>query len=61
MSVAREIHAIMLLLSVSHVLGMTKKLHKVVFVLGPPGSGKGTQCANIQKVYNLFFSSFEEH
>lgn len=26
------------------------KKMRVVFVLGPPGSGKGTQCANIEKV-----------
>uniref|UniRef100_A0A183V0E5 UMP/CMP kinase n=1 Tax=Toxocara canis TaxID=6265 RepID=A0A183V0E5_TOXCA len=25
------------------------KVHNVVFVLGPPGCGKGTQCARIQK------------
>lgn len=25
---------------------------KVIFVLGAPGSGKGTQCANIVKEYN---------
>uniref|UniRef100_F1L7M7 UMP-CMP kinase n=2 Tax=Ascaris TaxID=6251 RepID=F1L7M7_ASCSU len=29
------------------------KVHNVVFVLGPPGCGKGTQCARIQK--NLGF------
>ncbi|CAJ0576603.1 unnamed protein product, partial [Mesorhabditis spiculigera] len=29
------------------------QLHKVVFVLGPPGSGKGTQCALIQKNLGL--------
>ncbi|CAJ0960110.1 unnamed protein product, partial [Mesorhabditis belari] len=28
-------------------------LYKVVFVLGPPGSGKGTQCALIQKNFGL--------
>lgn len=30
---------------------------KVVFVLGGPGAGKGTQCANIVKVI-LFVVSF---
>lgn len=31
---------------------------KVVFVLGPPGSGKGTQCSKIVKVCsNLMFYS----
>jgi UMP-CMP kinase len=30
------------------------KLHNVVFVLGPPGSGKGTQCSRIQA--NLGFT-----
>uniref|UniRef100_A0AC34QL41 UMP-CMP kinase n=3 Tax=Panagrolaimus sp. JU765 TaxID=591449 RepID=A0AC34QL41_9BILA len=28
--------------------GGDKKLYNVVFVLGPPGSGKGTQCSKIQ-------------
>lgn len=31
-----------------------KQFHNVVFVLGPPGSGKGTQCEKIQKVSELF-------
>uniref|UniRef100_A0A1I8ADK2 UMP-CMP kinase n=1 Tax=Steinernema glaseri TaxID=37863 RepID=A0A1I8ADK2_9BILA len=32
---------------------MTTKLHNIVFVLGPPGSGKGTQCALIQKNFGF--------
>ncbi|TMS35764.1 hypothetical protein L596_003089 [Steinernema carpocapsae] len=32
---------------------MSSKLHNVVFVLGPPGSGKGTQCALIQKNFGF--------
>jgi UMP-CMP kinase len=28
-------------------------LYKVIFVLGPPGSGKNTQCAKIVTRYNL--------
>ncbi|VDK73683.1 unnamed protein product [Anisakis simplex] len=34
----------------SSVASTAAKLHNVVFVLGPPGCGKGTQCARIQKV-----------
>uniref|UniRef100_A0A914E1K0 UMP-CMP kinase n=1 Tax=Acrobeloides nanus TaxID=290746 RepID=A0A914E1K0_9BILA len=31
----------------------TKSLYNVVFVLGPPGSGKGTQCAKIQNGFGF--------
>ncbi|KAH7706573.1 Protein F40F8.1 [Aphelenchoides avenae] len=31
----------------------TRKLHDVVFVLGPPGGGKGTQCARIQEGFGF--------
>uniref|UniRef100_A0A915ES86 Adenylate kinase n=1 Tax=Ditylenchus dipsaci TaxID=166011 RepID=A0A915ES86_9BILA len=30
-----------------------KSLHDVVFVLGPPGSGKGTQCINIEQEFGF--------
>ncbi|KAI1729366.1 adenylate kinase domain-containing protein [Ditylenchus destructor] len=30
-----------------------KQFHNVVFVLGPPGSGKGTQCEKIQKNFGF--------
>ncbi|XP_031633581.1 UMP-CMP kinase 2 [Contarinia nasturtii] len=32
--------------------GETLEKPKIIFVLGAPGSGKGTQCANIVKEYN---------
>ncbi|KAK0396002.1 hypothetical protein QR680_001526 [Steinernema hermaphroditum] len=32
---------------------MSTKLHDIVFVLGPPGSGKGTQCALIQENFGF--------
>ncbi|KAK6736156.1 hypothetical protein RB195_019061 [Necator americanus] len=37
--------------TIGRVLPMVsnKKLYNVVFVLGPPGSGKGTQCVKIQE------------
>jgi len=34
-----------------------KKLSNVVFVLGPPGSGKGTQCTRIQKEFGYIHLS----
>ncbi|VDO29033.1 unnamed protein product [Heligmosomoides polygyrus] len=34
-------------------MAASRKLYNVVFVLGPPGSGKGTQCLKIQE--NLGF------
>lgn len=35
--------------------GVTAMVPKVVFVLGGPGAGKGTQCANIVKVKICLF------
>ncbi|MED6211682.1 putative UMP-CMP kinase 1 [Stylosanthes scabra] len=32
-------------------VSIVEKIPKVVFVLGGPGSGKGTQCANIAKLF----------
>ncbi|VDN28663.1 unnamed protein product [Gongylonema pulchrum] len=39
------------------VMTGTTDLPKVVFVLGPPGCGKGTQCAMLQKAMNASLSS----
>lgn len=36
--------------SIDHTYTSTQKKHDVVFVVGPPGAGKGTQCARIQQV-----------
>ena len=32
----------------------TKRLPRAVFVLGGPGSGKGTQCANLVRDYGAY-------
>lgn len=46
---------------------MARPLYNVVFVLGPPGSGKGTSCQKIQEVTNeieyrgVFPLSFSEY
>lgn len=32
---------------------MEQKKHKIIFVLGGPGSGKGTQCENMVNEFNF--------
>ncbi|KAH7724100.1 UMP-CMP kinase [Aphelenchoides avenae] len=39
--------------SIDHTYTSTQKKHDVVFVVGPPGAGKGTQCARIQQEYGF--------
>ena len=42
---------------------MANNLFNVVFVLGGPGAGKGTQCSNIMKVRILYLKciAFNKH
>ncbi|XP_064476389.1 UMP-CMP kinase-like isoform X2 [Ornithodoros turicata] len=42
---------------VSTIIGMATTKPNVVFVLGPPGSGKGTQCKNIVKRFGYIHLS----
>ncbi len=44
-----------IILEVIHILSLIQSLYRyfVVFVLGGPGSGKGTQCALIAKEYGF--------
>lgn len=43
-------------MTIEHSTGQKRK-HNVIFVLGPPGSGKGTQCQCIEKVHTYEFDS----
>lgn len=36
---------------------MEKKTHQVLFILGGPGSGKGTQCENLVSTYGFIHHS----
>ena len=44
----------------SQAVNSVTKKHKVVFVLGGPGAGKGTQCENIVRVSVCRFGSLKQ-